>query len=81
MDIIEMIRDMLNRESNKIQSLKEKSDRLREIISKKDEALKTVKDDIAWLISGGLNSSGEISIGKEQANNMYNTAQQALKIG
>ena len=56
-------------------------DNLREIIRKKDEALNTLKDDITWLISGGLNSSGGISIEKGQANRMYETAQQALKIG
>lgn len=54
-------------------------DNLREIIRKKDEALITLKDDVTWLISGGLNSSGGISIEKGQANRMYETAQQALK--
>ena len=53
-------------------------DNLREIIRKKDKALNTLKDDITWLISGGLNSSGGISIEKGQANRMYETAQQAL---
>ena len=55
-------------------------DNLREIIRKKDGALNTLKDDITWLISGGLNSSGGISIEKGQANRMYETAQQALAI-
>ena len=54
--------------------------RLREIIRKKDESLITLKDDITWLISGGLNSSGGISIEKGQANRMYETVQQALSL-